>query len=61
MMSEFQKRSVCIKNPTRSWVWQHTQAYNPSTLEAEIGGWQVQGQPGFLNEILFEKKKIQKE
>jgi hypothetical protein len=31
-------------------------AYNPSTLEAEAGGSQVQGQPGLHSETLFQKE-----
>lgn len=30
---------------------------NPSSLEAEVGGVQVQGQPGLQREILFQKTK----
>jgi hypothetical protein len=31
--------------------------YNPSTWEAEVGGLEVQTQPGLHSETLFKKKK----
>jgi hypothetical protein len=27
-------------------------AYNPSTWEAEVGGWRIQGQPGLHNKTV---------
>jgi hypothetical protein len=38
------------------------QAYNPSTVEAEVGGSQIQGHPGLYSEnlnLFLQKKKSQ--